>query len=365
MINLLAKSSRQWRCIDFHIPFFWYPIFTSSKISDPSPDNDQPTQSVALKKPLDLPLLVSASFHYEDHGIVATDDEVDLDLTLAPSLHTLSLSLFQMSPALLKRITCKDKVTMMVLQRTTGPYMDLNDLLPHFPNLQEAAFHSAWFIMQNPPPDITHRKLRKLEVDAYFGWRDLKVLFLVIFPRLESLSVQVPSTIRYGELLKGFIAHNSESHLTSLSLSCKITREHELIDVLSALGSLRELYIQDTSVGGTPGFGFSYLFFDALHPDEPDTMTSLEVLSYKGNLLVQSIAFLTPVIIRSRMRGEIHKNLEKLPVLRKVRIQADQLLDSDESRIADYPDPPYVCEVRTMMERGILELLTMDGGQWE
>lgn len=348
MINLLAKYSRQWRCIDLNIPFFWYPIFTAS--------NEQP--------PLDLPLLVSASFHHEGHGNVPVQDEVDLDLTLAPSLRTLSFFLCKTPPIIFNKIHRRRKITSLFLDRINP--IDLTDILRRLPNLQEATFHSGMF-MQTPPPngELTHRKLRKLEVDTEYAWHYLRPLFLFyIFPRLESLSVCVPSIMHYEGLFHKFTLPDSEHRLTSLSLSCKLTREFQLIDVLSALDTLRELYIQDNSTEGTPEFGLSRTFFDVFHPDEDSPhLPSLEVLSYEGNLVVQAIDFLEPLIIRSRVRDG-NENLDRLAVLRKVRIQADQVSDSAEFSIAEYPDTQYVWEVMMMMERGILELLTMDGEPW-
>ncbi|KIM44090.1 hypothetical protein M413DRAFT_25570 [Hebeloma cylindrosporum] len=354
MINLLAKCSHQWRCIDFHIPSFWYPIFISSTNS-----NDQPTESV-----LDLPLLMSASFHHED-TVLLPHEVLELDLALAPSLRMLSLSLCKTPSAIFATFNCKRKVTSMIIDRVHS--IDLNDLIPRFPNLQEVTFHDPKF-MQTPPHNafITHQKLRKLEINTQHEWRrHLKFLFIFfMFPQLESLSVSVPLTMRYKELFQRFIAPDSKYHLTSLSLSCKITKEFHLIDFLSALGTLRELYIRDNSTEGTPEFGVSSTFFDVLHPDEDSPhLPSLEVLSYEGNLVVQAIDFLEPLIIRSRVRDG-NENPDRLAVLRKVRIQADQVSDSAEFSIAEYPDTQYVWEVMMMMERGILELLTMGGGRW-
>ena len=58
-------------------------------------------------------------------------------------------------------------------------------------------------------------------------------------------------------------------------------------------------------------------------------------------------------------------NLERIAVLRRVKIQADQLSDSAEFSIAEYPDTQYVWEVMMMIEQGVLELITMDGELWE
>ena len=150
---------------------------------------------------------------------------------------------------------------------------------------------------------------------------------------------------------------------------CVITKEFYLIDVLSALDSLREFYVRDISTEVSPYFGLSRTFFDVLHPDEVFSyLPSLEVLSYKGNFVDQAIDFLEPLLIRSRMRegsSGTDGNWERIAVLRKVKIQADQVLNSAEFSIAEYPDKEYVWEVMMMIERGVLELITMDGGLWE
>ena len=139
--------------------------------------------------------------------------------------------------------------------------------------------------------------------------------------------------------------------------------------MLSALDSLRELYIQDCSTEATPEFGLSRTFFDVLHPEEDSPyLPSLEVFTYEGNLVVQAIDFLEPLLIRSRMRdgsSGTYENLEKMAIMRKVKIQADQVSNSAEFSIAEYPDTQYVWEVMMMMEQGILELITLDGGLWE
>ena len=98
MINLLAIHSLQWRHIEFHIPDTWYPTFTPP--SPPLTDSDfivadkgGATESVSSKAPLDLPLLISASLH-PDNRVGVAQQSVRLNLTLASSLCTLSLSYF-------------------------------------------------------------------------------------------------------------------------------------------------------------------------------------------------------------------------------------------------------------------------------
>jgi hypothetical protein len=151
--------------------------------------------------------------------------------------------------------------------------------------------------------------------------------------------------MHYSRVFRRFLSPDSESHLTRLSLSCVITRESDLIDVFSTLDSLRELYIRDTSTEATPDFGLSRTFFDVLHPDEDSPyLPSLEVFSYEGNLVVQAIDFLEPLLIRSRIRegsSGTDGNLERIAVLRRVKIQADQS-NSAEFSIAEYPDTQYV-----------------------
>jgi hypothetical protein len=99
--------------------------------------------------------------------------------------------------------------------------------------------------------------------------------------------------MHYNRLFRRFVAHDSGSHLTILSLTCVITKEFDLIDVLSAFDSLRELYVRDISTEAAPYFGLSRTFFDVLHPDEVFSyLSSLEVFSYEGNLVVQAIDFL-------------------------------------------------------------------------
>jgi hypothetical protein len=58
--------------------------------------------------------------------------------------------------------------------------------------------------------------------------------------------------------------------------------------------------------------------------------------------------------------------LENIAVLRKVKIQADQASsESAEVTLWQYPDSQYVWEVMSMMELGVLELITMDGEVWQ
>jgi hypothetical protein len=114
----------------------------------------------------------------------------------------------------------------------------------------------------------------------------------------------------------------------------------------------------------------SRTFFNALHPDEdPSYLPCLEVLSYEGQLTVQAIDFIEPLIIRSRMRiessGTYMPNLEKMVVLRKVKIRADQVSETSEFSIAEYPDSQYVWEIMRMIKEGVLELITMDGELWQ
>ena len=362
MIHLLAKHSLKWRCIEFHIPSNWYPIFTSSTGYPIVADNDE-VQSILMKAPLDLPALTSASLHCS-HGVMTMVYQgMELDLTLAPSLRALSLSLFQMSPAIFERVDFK-KISNLTLDHVYN--IDLHDFLPWLPNLQEATFHNAIFL-ETASKKIVHQKLRQLEVDVHNEPLLRPLLCYVILPRLETLSICIPTTMDYSTIFRQFTLSNSESHLTSLSLTCQITRESYLIDVLSDLDTLLELYIQDTSMETTPYFGLSCRSFDVFHSKKSPYLPSLEVFSYKGNLIVQAIDFLQPLVIRSRMRGGssgTDGNLAKFGVLRKVKIQADQVSNSEEFSIAECPDPQFVSEVTVMMERGNLELITMDGKCW-
>ena len=353
MISLLAKHSPHWRRIDFRIPPLWYRSFSNrnSTMSD-----NEVTQHVSTKNALDLPLLMSASFHH--------NTRVGLDLTLAPSLRKLSLSRFEMPTTTFEGINVK-QITTLALDHAYN--IDLHDLLPRFPNLQALFVHSITFL-QEITRTITHQKLCKLEVDTSEDHLLFPILHAIL-PGLKSLSVSVSSTMHYSRVFRRLISPNSESHLTMLSLSCVITRDFDLIDVLSALDFLQELYIRDISMEATPDFGLSRTFFDVLHPDEDSSyLPSLEVFSYEGNLVVQAIDFLEPSLIRSQMRegsSGTNGNLERIAVLRKVKIQADQVSNSAEFSIAEYPDAQYVWEVMMMIEQGILELITMDGEHWE
>ena len=89
MISLLARHSLQWRRIEFHIPEAWYPIFT------PLTDSDiilagGATELASTKAPLNLPLLISASLHRDDHVVLA-QQPVGLDLTLTLLMHFIAL----------------------------------------------------------------------------------------------------------------------------------------------------------------------------------------------------------------------------------------------------------------------------------
>jgi hypothetical protein len=358
MIHLLAEHSLKWRRIEFHIPSTWYPIFTSStEYLIASPDNHE-VQHISI--PLDLPALISASLHSSDGVMTTVRQGVELDLILAPSLCALSLSRFQISPIIFERVDFK-QITNLTLAYVFG--IKLPDLLLRLPNLQEAVFHNTTF-SQLRSQKFTHQKLCKLEVDVHQE-RLLAILGDVILPRLKVLSVCIPTTMDYSTVFRRFTIPSSQSHITSLSLSCKITKEFHLIDVLSALDTLQKLHIQDSSTEATPDAGLSCIFFDVFHPEEePPQLPSLEIFSYKGNLAVQAIDFLGPLIIRSRTRGGSSGrdgNLAKFAVLRKVKIQADQVSNSAEFSIAEYPDSQFIWEVMMMMERGSLELITMDG----
>ena len=366
MINLLAEHSSYWRFIDFRIPSLWYTFFASISNEDSTMSDNEVTLPVSTKNPLNLPLLTSASFHRDDlFPLIHKSKRVGLDLTLAPSLRTLSLCRFEMSTIIFEGINVK-QITTLALDHAYN--IDLHEFLPRLPNLQVLLAHSATF-RQNITRTITHQKLCKLEVDTSQDYQLLFPIFYVILPGLKSLGVSISSTMHYSRVFRRFVSPDSESHLTRLSLSCVITRESDLIDVLSALDSLRELYIRDTSTEATPEFGLSRTFFDVLHPDEDAPyLPSLEVFSYEGNLVVQAIDFLEPLLIRSRMREGCSRtdgNLERIAVLRRVKIQADQLSDSAEFSIAEYPDTEYVWEVMMMIEQGVLELITMDGELWE
>jgi len=361
MIHLLAKHSLRWRCIEFHIPSTWYPIFTSpTEYPIVALDNYQ-VQPISM--PLDLPALISASFHRSVMAVARQG--VELDLTLAPSLRALSLSRFQMPPIIFERVDFK-QITNLTLAYVFR--IKLHDLLPRLPNLQEATFHKTIF-SELPSQKFIHQKLCKLKVDVRYELLLLPILGFVVLPRLKVLSVRIPTAMDYSTVFRRFTIPSSQSHITSLSLSCKITREFHLIDVLSALDTLRELLIRDSSTEATPDSGLSCIFFDVLHPDEGSPyLPSLEVFSYEGNLVVQAIDFLEPLLIRSRMRegsSRTDGNLERIAVLRKVKIQADQVSNSAEFSIAEYPDIQYVWEVMMMIEQGILELITMDGEHWE
>jgi len=364
MIHLLTRYSPHWRCIDFLLPPLLYPIFTTPSEAD----NDQVTQPVSTNRPLDLPLLVSASFR-RDESDISPDDRVNLDLTLAPSLRTLSLSFFRMSTTTFKSINPK-QITHLVCDHVSA--LDVHDLLPRLPNLQEVTFHHALFLPTIPgrrDQRTRHQNLRKLELVASHDIDLSFILLEVIFPRLESLSIRVSSTMSYTRLFKRFTDRDSNSHLTSLSLSCKLAREFDFIIVLSTFDSLRELHIQDSSTQATPEWGLSHTFFDALHPEADfPYLPSLEVFSYQGNLVVQAIDFLEPLLIRSRIRegsSGTDGNLEGMAIMRKIKIQADQVSNSAVFSIVAYPDTQYVWEVMMMMEQGILELITLDGELWE
>ena len=361
MIHLLAKHSLKWRCIEFNIPSTWYPIFTSSTEYPIVADN---YEVQLFSMPLDLPVLMSASLHCSDGVLTIAQQGVELDLTLAPSLRALSLSRIQILPIIFERVDF-EQITNLTFAHVYS--IDLCDLLPRLPNLQEATFHHVTF--SQPSQNFIHQKLCKLEVDVHKDRPLQQILGYMILPRLEVLNVCIPTTMDYSTIFRRFATLSSKPHITSLSLSCKITREFHLIDVLSALNSLRELYIRDSSTEVTPDFGLSSTFFDVLYPEEEyPHLPSLELFSYQGNLVVQAIDFLEPFVIRSRMRGGssgADGNLAKFAVLEKVKIQADQVSNSAELSIAEYPDSQFIWEIMTMMEEGILKLITMDGKCWE
>jgi len=197
MINLLARHCLQWRCIEFYIPSEWYPMFTpltGSNIIVAPVDNGEVTEPVPTNTPLSLPLLTSASLHQCDEVVVRAPQAVGLDLTLAPSLRTLSLSFLQMSPVVFERADFK--------QITNLTFISVHDInlsffLPQLPNLEEAAFHQVIFLQSRK---IRHQKLRRLELEAYAAKELHYFIPVVNLPRLESLSICVPTTIPYRSL---------------------------------------------------------------------------------------------------------------------------------------------------------------------
>jgi len=269
-----------------------------------------------------------------------------------------------MSSVIFKRADFK-----WITSLTFNSVYDINpyDLLPQLPNFEEAVFHHATFLQTRRFRKIVHQKLCKLEVDTDATNQLQDFLPILNLPQLKSLSVCVPTTMYYSNV---FTVPYWEADLTSLSLTCKIRAEFDLIEVLSGLGSLRELYVQDISTEATQETSLSRTFFDNLNPDEdPSYLPCLEVLSYEGHLAVQAIDFLELLIIRTRIRGgssgRYTPSLEKIAVLRKAKIKADQILELAEFSIAEYPDPQYVWEIMRLMEEGVLELFTMDGEFWE
>jgi hypothetical protein len=368
MINLLARHSLQWRYVEFHIPNTWYPIFTPltvSNIAVAQATNSGTTEPALTGAPLDLPLLVSASLHQDDEVAVRVlPQAVKLDLTLAPSLCALSLSFFPMSPAMFERANF-NKITILNFNAVYN--IDPSVLFPRLPNLEEAVFYRSTFSLTGQFRKNRHQKLRRLEVETPKASHLQKFLPTLILPQLKYLSLSVPTTMHYSNVV---IVPHWEANLTALSLTCKINAEYDLIDVLCSLGSLQEFYLRDSNTEATREAGLSSIFFEMFHPDEdPSYLPRLEILSYEGQLAVQAIDFLEPLIIRSRMRGGYlgmyTQNLEQMAVLRKVKIQADQVSETAEFSIAEYPDPQYVWEIMRMMEEGILELITMDGEFWQ
>jgi hypothetical protein len=181
MINLLAKHSRHWRCIAFRIPALWCSFFDPLSYWDFTMSDNEVTQPVPKQKLLDLPLLVSASFHREDLPIV--HKRTDLDLTLAPSL---SICRFEMNTITFKRFSVK-QITTLVFDHVYD--IDLHDLLPRFPNLQALFVHSAIFPKTTLSRTTTHQKLCKPEINTSWDHLLVPILVSVILPGLESLSI--------------------------------------------------------------------------------------------------------------------------------------------------------------------------------
>jgi len=113
---------------------------------------------------------------------------VGLNLTLAPSLRTLLLSCFRISPAIFERVNYKQIIN-----------LTFDCISYQLPNLEEAAFHHTTFSQARLFQKIRHQKLRGLEVETHTVNQLKHFLPILILPRLESLNVCVPTTLRYSD----------------------------------------------------------------------------------------------------------------------------------------------------------------------
>ncbi|PPR00227.1 hypothetical protein CVT24_004967 [Panaeolus cyanescens] len=346
----LKKCCGRWRTIDFRLTPAFAEIFQTEDLQ-------------AFVNPFSnglwLPRLVSLSFHSQ--GLESVDESLALDFQNAPNLRELYINktitrndtalptCLQVPHRLIRRLTCFE-----------CPRLQLHAILATFPDLEELEFKKDLELARRPNMITIHRQLKTISVT--FADDDTRAFFspLVILPALKSIRIKTFFSMRYSNMLKSFLGH-SQALLTSLHLESTEFEEEDLIATLNLIPSLTHLIIH---IANYPDNVYSekavlgQVFFQRLDPNHGGLfLPCLEEFEYQGGLIVNSIRFLEPFILRSQVGLSYAQ-------LRSVKIRADQQSGIRKLSIAEYFDPQYIWEVLTMIDSGRLVLENGKRQRW-
>ncbi|KDR72961.1 hypothetical protein GALMADRAFT_158595 [Galerina marginata CBS 339.88] len=351
LLSLLTGHSEQWRRIGLYHLFQYEFFFRTIPIPG-----------------LSLPLLRHASIGHGENEILA---KFEVNLKAAPLLQTLSLSNFTFNNPDYLSSYPTDQITRLFL--SSSIQIDLNDLLSRFPELRELTWSKCQCF--NLQPTI-HEGLEFLDVDFGIESSPGTFFYQLSLPTLKSLSLRISKPFQYTTRLE-YISpcFQKGCSLTQLTLECQMTStyENDLINLLSSepiSSSLTELRIRDLNfrIGkvhvpeqGTQ-WGLSQIFFDHLYTQTfPNFLPNLEVLEYEGQLTVQTLDFINPLMIRSGALPESSAgSASGIAALRRATITADQKNYS----ISGLLDAQYLWEIISLVEAGLLVLVNMDGTTW-
>ncbi|KAF9524246.1 hypothetical protein CPB83DRAFT_861686 [Crepidotus variabilis] len=180
-------------------------------------------------------------------------------------------------------------------------------VLSWYPNLKEGTFvniqvHEAFQAFSDDK--VTHENLQSLTIDGE-RWRDVVCLFHTLSaPQLETLALDIDITPNTNIMqdIHALILR-STCNLTHLHIPLVSTEEMALTKMLSLTPNLRKLHIRQLDCSNHSR-GLSRMFFDSFYPLTSTTSTflpNLQNLNYSGNLSVDSIDFLEPLVLRARM----------------------------------------------------------------
>lgn len=353
LLQLLIEHCEQWESIEFHLMSSWgdlLRLMTSATTPDP--------------RILALPNLRSLSFvSFHNSSIDAYGRLPTFDIARAPLLRSFDLKGIALERSALTLMP-GDQITSTSLSSCRG--IRLQDLCKSFPHLRDATFIHTTIIISSQP--ALHERLTSLTIA--FSVDYIQYFRQLTLPALKNLEFRLRGCIMYTKTFSQFI-ERSACLLTSLTLECFITQEYDLIDLLHALPSLEDLSIIDNSeevvTGKLSDNGLGSTFFELLHPDEETPyLPNLAMFSYIGILAVQAIDFMEPFIVRSLMRDSLRSasDVDKVAILKKATIKANQYSEVAEFSIAEYSDPQYIWEIVRMVEEGVLVLMNMDGSPW-